>query len=1244
MCEYKKTDLLKQNMKQFFSQRKTEREYKKRYKTDKLLRQLPAESTDYDDFAPQDNISNAEEYIKALHWGLKNKRARNIALAGPYGSGKSSIIQSYLRKYPSTRAIIISLAAFNGSEEQEKNDGKDIEHGVLKQLFYKVDSGKIPQSRYHKLRKIYYWKYLMLTAGIALMVLTFFLFFFPESFKGFIDRIVQCGNYYKINNIGSILIALIFGACGILAVSYMAKWCVSHFKIREINLADKATILNDKGADTSFDGSLDEIIYFFEETDYDVVFIEDIDRFNNAEIFTKLRELNIILNEYELIRRKITFVYSTRDDIFQGVERTKFFDFIIPVIPIINSTNSGDILRVKLKVSKQEDGTVRSSVYDISSGYITLVSSFIEDMRVLTSICNEFIIYKYTLQSLRLKDEEMFSIMIFKNLYPRDFAELESEKGIIKQAFEDKKSFIAVKQSELKKEVCDCEHILNIAEQDILKDAGELKAAFLNFLAGGNASFTCCSINRRDYYAADIMQDDFDMSTFDNAENMEVYCHDGNRRIIEKLSEEMQKQIRDYLDRYRCLQNSDEEKKEELRKKIEENENTIANLPAYSLKSLIKKFGSDAVLSENVLQNRFLVFMLRNGLINENYADYINYFHPNSITKDEMNFVRGIRMREAIGDYAYAIRNVAQVCERIADYEFRQKEVLNYDIIDYLVAERPNDKKCTEMFRGLADIANNKTSNEFIRLYIERKKNIAKFTQLLCKHYKFFWYRIAGNDMVTEEGKFQYLSLIIEHADLNDIVSMNNVIESDCIKNFIVEKRKALRELSKVSAGKMIALVERLELEFSEIEISGADKSVLEYIFEKNRYVLNINMVESLFSLLFPGRLGELKTANYSTILDVAYKPLLIHVSSHFERYVSEFVLGQETDTHENVTAVEDILERLYFRRTDLCLEVLSKENVFWVNMEDCCKSEENEKRTEKGIIWDQVIKNNMLKGNWDNFLIYYNAYGLTEVLVKWVDRIVDLLLQDERTAELTDQIIKEIILANVSLETFEKLISTYEINVGNCRIADFGNEKAAILVKRKYIPFSIDFFMELKEKLPECITDYVLNNKDAFFENIGNISLDIRCIADILKTGRVTDEEVSELLSQFVPKDMDEEMACVIRNLEVNIDKSYVESAWSLLREEDRYQLLLNQLDRYTLDEISQKLSELAPEYKAMAGREKRHREYLSVDEYGYNERLLEKLRQRKYLTSVEKEEYEENSGSNKIKKHRFAVWVKQK
>ena len=67
----------------------------------------------YRDLTPESDTKNSEEYIRALHWAIKNKDVKNIALSGPYGSGKSSVIKTYLKKYPKTKYLSISLAAFS---------------------------------------------------------------------------------------------------------------------------------------------------------------------------------------------------------------------------------------------------------------------------------------------------------------------------------------------------------------------------------------------------------------------------------------------------------------------------------------------------------------------------------------------------------------------------------------------------------------------------------------------------------------------------------------------------------------------------------------------------------------------------------------------------------------------------------------------------------------------------------------------------------------------------------------------------------------------------------------------------------------------------------------------------------------------------------------------------------------------------------------------------------------------------
>ena len=58
----------------------------------------------YKALTPTDSAEQVEEYLEALTWALQQKDIHNIALAGAYGSGKSSIIETFLRNEREERA------------------------------------------------------------------------------------------------------------------------------------------------------------------------------------------------------------------------------------------------------------------------------------------------------------------------------------------------------------------------------------------------------------------------------------------------------------------------------------------------------------------------------------------------------------------------------------------------------------------------------------------------------------------------------------------------------------------------------------------------------------------------------------------------------------------------------------------------------------------------------------------------------------------------------------------------------------------------------------------------------------------------------------------------------------------------------------------------------------------------------------------------------------------------------------
>ena len=144
----------------------------------------------YVDLAATDEADENGTYSEALFCAVNNPNVFNIALTGPYGSGKSSVIKTFLKKYRKTwhrpawtfrkrKALEISLASFisevpvNDSKKTEDNTAtknqdstetntaktddqtlalskQEIERSILQQLLYGADANRLPLSRFRR--------------------------------------------------------------------------------------------------------------------------------------------------------------------------------------------------------------------------------------------------------------------------------------------------------------------------------------------------------------------------------------------------------------------------------------------------------------------------------------------------------------------------------------------------------------------------------------------------------------------------------------------------------------------------------------------------------------------------------------------------------------------------------------------------------------------------------------------------------------------------------------------------------------------------------------------------------------------------------------------------------------------------------------------------------------------------------------------------------------------------------------
>lgn len=1199
----------------------------------------------YHALTPNCDIQNGQEYMAALDWALEQEDIRNIAISGPYGSGKSSVISTYFKRINRGDVLPISLAAFNLenmyiSEDEIKDD--ELEIGILKQLFYRVRADKIPKSRYRKLQPEKWIGNIVIGAIVECLIFILLYFSFPNQVNTFVSSVNLLSGRLRVVAKVTIL-AVVWSAC-----FFVVRWVRKNGNIQEIKILDKATLKSDENRDKEsvFNKNMDEIVYFFEETGYRIVVIEDLDRFESTNIFVALRELNNLLNNYEGIGEKITFIYAIKDDMFQKAgERTKFFDFIIPVVPYITSTNSGEILRQRLQFDDQKNA---SSLYDISGQYISLISPYISDMRDLTCICNEFIVFKNTLkgnQSLNLNDTQMFSLIVFKNLYPRDFAQLEDETNdsIVRQAFYDKLKIISEKEVLLNSKRQEKEEEIHKAKHEVLQNVRDLKIALFMCMMNYNSWIESISVGNKTYTYGELLKDEFDLDSLKN-QNLSVRYGNTNGYYYNTSIADIEKKVADnggdYFERLERVKKGLDTCIEDAKKEIEGFEQLLNKLRTYSIQRIIDEFGT-SFLSVEVRSNDLLVFLLRNGFIDENYADYINYFHPNSISKDEMNFILGVRNHNSKTDYSYPLKNVSQIFDRLQDYEFQQRETLNYDLVDFVL----NVKADSESERFLIGQLSNHSaeSMSFIKAYFERGYNIDRLTKLLCRNNHHFWMDICKDTGISLESRFKYLGDILSYASIEDIKAQDRNEDNERIlSDFFLSHKDVLVRLKEVSIEKQLLVIDSLGLVFEDVEIDDIEEPVKNHIFENCCFELNMTMLVRMSEWKSPELSEGLKSRNYTTIREMGYQPLIDYIHREFEGYVSQILLGVNSNIEEDINAVEDVIERLYPANIELAYSVLDKENVVWDSFETCCMVKADDAHGYKQKIWSYLLDNNKIKCTWHNAETYFNSFGADESWISYIGRKIDDLIPSAENTGISNDIRKIILFEDFTEDVFRKVATGLYKESYSDTLNKIDKMKIRVLIEEHLLPFTKTYWSELSTVAPDLRVSYATSNDKEFIQSLDDITLTIDEVNQILERDDFDVCYKDNILKKIKPSEMTEKTAMIIRSVTREIPKEYIEKAWELLADDKKYQLFLNHMDVYQNSELPLLFSQLSIEYHQFVERT-RHRYSLAYTDY--NKALLEKLKARDYITSID-ESYAPKKGRalfSSKKEHFLRGYVKQ-
>ncbi|WP_431844267.1 hypothetical protein [Calidifontibacter indicus] len=433
-----------------------------------------------------------ESYLNQLTAALEDQRNRNIAITGRYGAGKSSILIKYVEKHPDTtlRLAISSL----GPNDEGTSLTNRIQKEVVKQLVYSAEPSTLERSQFRRPVELS-WRAAALQVGAVLAasaVLLVLMGWLPTP------EVAKSAHPLLQGLVWLALAAIVLAAGTGVRLLTHEKFFVSDFS------AGGATVKLSEKKLTYFDEYLDLIVNYFDSEKIDVVIFEDLDRFDDPQIFEALRELNTLLNGPKRGKarsgRPLRFVYAVRDSLFEKIgatqgrvgqtraagdgkadteakggseaesrslsesveaarrddaaiaetaraNRTKFFEVIIPVVPFISHRNARDLLK----------GMLDGAGVSIERHLVDLVARHCTDMRLLRNMVNEYLVFAERLlhgekRAPELGETKLFALVAYKNFHMTDFENIARRTSALDVLYDDRRGIIRLGVERLENE------------------------------------------------------------------------------------------------------------------------------------------------------------------------------------------------------------------------------------------------------------------------------------------------------------------------------------------------------------------------------------------------------------------------------------------------------------------------------------------------------------------------------------------------------------------------------------------------------------------------------------------------------------------------------------------------------------------------------------------------------------------------------------------------------------------------
>lgn len=727
--------------------------------------------------------------------------------------------------------------------------------------------------------------------------------------------------------------------------------------------------------------------------------------------------------------------------------------------------------------------------YPFDLRFLQEVSLYIDDMRLLKNIANEYAIYS-KIMTTEQNPSKMLSIIIYKNIFPKDFSDLQLNKGFVYNLFAQKNYFVEEEKNNIDSKI-----------EALVKENVAIEAAWQK--------------------SRDEVEEFFNIKRSQDPYRANAY--------------EIEKQ-----ERIKMLQAKQDDKVNLNIDKINELKKEREGLAALPLQEIITRENIESIFQveyENEIGEKddfaeikrslyfpLIKYLIRNGYIDESYTDYMTYFYANSICREDKIFLRSITDQKK-KEYTYKLKEPSKIVAKLSDRDYRQEEILNFDLLDFLLNDVKNANHNKHIHDIMQQIINGKNET-FIFQFILRDKNVRSFIKRLNMQWNNVMVHICNSSTITENQKVRYIWETLHVASGDDLLAMNlNNVLSDYISqhsSFLKYRYDDCEEIAKK--------INSISVKFQHIDEEVTKSELFESIYQRDMYELSFENICVLARKYYDNVSDDmLKYCNYTCVWINKNEQLSKYIDQNMNEYMIVILKSCDGAIHDDSVAVCHLLNN------DGIDENLRNEYISYLGS----KVSKIDEVVDKSL-WSKLLKHDAIKYSCDNVLSYFFEVDIEEKdeLFDYLNNHVDEVNSDDwknaiqlLTEDKQSQFFEAIVVANdLKNRVYFNIIKNFDWYLNDIdSLAMINEDKIDILMRIGSIQMMDDVLVFMRSKYNYKVPTFISQNVKEYSENIS--------------PNLINKDEILEAIEKDIVVDDKKKLLKLISGEEISIvDKDYEE------------------------------------------------------------------------------------------------------